>query len=164
MPSQQPGKELASTSSTAIPTTNAAQRPTRKGSSRAPSPKSTQRSNKPIPLSARPKWDDTPLRPRPPALRGLSNFGSEPWARDEIVYNRRFRTWSDFTGYFDVEERSPYAPTRMLETEQRQVRYMDRWNQKYMVCSHPVEPMRGHLHKRPHNDYNRASPRMCHTG
>jgi hypothetical protein len=55
------------------------------------------------------------------------------------VYNMKFRMWSDFTGHFDVEERSPYAPTRMTETEQRQLRYMDRWNQKYMVCSRPIE-------------------------
>ena len=68
-------------------------------------------------------------------MRGLSNFGTEPWARDEIVYNQRFRMWSDFSGHFDLAERSPYEHTRVLETEQRQVSYMDRWNNKFLVCA-----------------------------
>ena len=84
-------------------------------------------------LADRPQWDDTPLRPRPPALRGLASTGSEPWSRDEIVYNRRFRMWSEYDGYFDLAERSPYAPTRVLLTEQKQVSYMDRWQDKFKV-------------------------------
>lgn len=105
-------------------------------SARAASPKgSARRGRSPKPISERPKWDDTPLRSRPPALRGLSNFGTEPWARDEIVYNQRFRMWSDFSGHFDLAERSPYEHTRVLEAEQRQVSYMDRWNNKFLVCA-----------------------------
>ena len=40
----------------------------------------------------RPPWDPTPLRNRPTALIGLKPVTREPWAIDEVVYNRRFET------------------------------------------------------------------------
>ena len=84
----------------------------------------------PIPISSRPKWDDTPQRARPPALRGLRS-DSEPWSRDEFVYNRRAVMLSDYHGFFDIEARSPYSPHRLKMNEMRKTAYLDRWNQKF---------------------------------
>ena len=89
------------------------------------------RSTGTIPISERPKWDDTPLRARPPALRGLTNL-TEPWARDEIVYNDRFNMRSEYTGDFDLEERTAYLPHRMRYIEIRRTDYTNRWQEKFL--------------------------------
>ena len=83
------------------------------------------------PASARPRppWDDTPLRSRPPALMGLL-VTTERWARDELVYNRRFNMQCDYDGHFAVE--SPFAPNRMIMAEIRKEAYLGRVNQKQM--------------------------------
>ena len=85
-----------------------------------------------VPFSERPAWDDTPLRQRPPALRGIyDNTGREPWARDEFEYNRRFDSSSDFTGNFDIASRNPFDAGRMMHLEFRRTHYLSRWNQKF---------------------------------
>ena len=91
----------------------------------------SSRAGSPGPSSARPrpKWDDTPLRSRPPALKGLL-VKNEPWARDELVYNRRFNMQCDYDGHFAVE--SPFAPNRMIMAEIRKEAYLGRVNQKQM--------------------------------
>ena len=87
-------------------------------------------------------WDDTPYKPRPPALRGLNvHCGSasphrtrghlEAWARDESVYNVRFNSWSSFEGRFHVPERAEDAPERVLLAGQRRQDYMNRFYDKF---------------------------------
>jgi len=66
-----------------------------------------------------------------PNLKGLS----EPWARDEQVYNKRFDTWSDFNGHYDLIARRETIPERVREHELRKVDYMDRWNNKFTDIS-----------------------------
>lgn len=84
-----------------------------------------------MPLGMRPAWDDTPLRKRPPALRGLRMENNEPWARDETVYNHRFAMWSEMDGHFNLKERYEYATVRVTELEQRKTAYVGRWNNKF---------------------------------
>jgi len=87
-------------------------------------------------------WDDTPYKPRPPALRGLNvHCGSasphrtrghlEAWARDESVYNVRFNSWSSIEGRFHVPERAEDAPERVLLAGQRRKDYMNRFYDKF---------------------------------
>ena len=81
----------------------------------------------------RPAWDDTPLRCRPPALRGMSSRRqSEPWARDELQYNRKFFMLSDYHGNYDLAERSEQEPGRKLRHEIRRTDYFGRWNNKFI--------------------------------
>lgn len=62
-----------------------------------------------------------------PKLKGLS----EPWARDEAVYNERFDMWSDYDGHFDLFERRDTNAERVRGHELMKVDYMDRWNNKF---------------------------------
>ena len=91
-------------------------------------------------IADRPAWDDTPLRSRPPALRGLlaaeGVSAREPWARDECVYNRRFSMWSDYDGHFNLEARAPYSPHRTAMSEIHKEAYMGRWLQKFEIGVH----------------------------
>lgn len=88
-------------------------------------------------IDDRPDWDGTPLRPRPPALRGLLAAGGvsarEPWARDESVYNRRFQMWSEYDGHFNLETRAPYSPHRIAMAEIHREAYLGRWMQKFEI-------------------------------
>ena len=87
----------------------------------------------------RPAWDDTPLRARPPALRGLlTTRCSEPWAKDELVYHRRFPTWSNYDGHFEADARAEHEEGRLCMAEIRQTAYMDRWNNKFGEQLSPV--------------------------
>ena len=103
-----------------------------RGSSPFSARSASSSSSGPLPVSARPKWDDTPQRARPPALRGLRN-AIEPWAKDEEVYNRRAVMLSEYHGFFDIEARSPYSPHRLKMNEMRLTAYKDRWNQKFEI-------------------------------
>ena len=81
-------------------------------------------------VSGRPGWDDTPMRPRPSAMRGLLEDRGpqfppkEPFARDEEIYNRRLPMWSSHDGHFDPYERVENLPWRLTMLEMRQVRAM----------------------------------------
>lgn len=84
------------------------------------------------------EWNDTPHRPRPPALRGLlvhhpiESSYQTGWATDESCYNEKANMWSTYDGHFGGDaQRSEYLPERMLEAEQRRTSYMDRWHAKF---------------------------------
>jgi hypothetical protein len=85
----------------------------------------------PISSSIKPAWNDSPLRPRPPSLRGLQCQGTEPWSRDEAVYNRRFTMWSEYDGLYCADSRSPYTPSRVAMSELRRTEYMGRVTNKF---------------------------------
>ena len=44
----------------------------------------------------KPAWDNSPMRSRPAALRGLKPVTPEPWAADEQVRVRVVRAWGGF--------------------------------------------------------------------
>ena len=67
-------------------------------------------------------------------MRGIRN-ATEPWSRDEHVYNRRAVMLSDLHGFFDIESRSPYSPHRLRMDELRKTAYLDRWNQKFEIAA-----------------------------
>ena len=81
-------------------------------------------------------WDETPHRPRPPALRGLlvhnkHRPATEAWARDETVYNQRYDMWTTVEGRFRADERAETAPDRVLASAQRRQDYVDRFYAKF---------------------------------
>ena len=87
------------------------------------------------------KWDETPYRARPPALRGLRAHHDwlpqdapfqPPWAYDESVYNVKFQMWSAYDGHFGtLEDRSEFHPERVHMREQRKQADMCRWFDKF---------------------------------
>ena len=91
------------------------------------------------------RWDDTPYRARPPALRGLRAHHDwlpvdppylPPWAYDESVYNVRFQMWSAYDGHFGtIDDRAEYKPERVYELQQRKQRDMSRWYDKFCQLS-----------------------------
>jgi len=76
----------------------------------------------------KPGWDSSPMRPCPPALKGLKPCTREPWAVDEAVYNKKFETR-------DVGTPDRYLDTtaRKREAEERRIDYMARFNNKYVA-------------------------------
>lgn len=122
-------------------------------SSRSATPSGSLSSRGSILLHERPAWDGTPLRARPPALRGLlahqrggrspDGWGSEPWARDETVYNQRFGMWSDYDGHFNIGERFEYSPVRVRMLEMRKTDYIGRWNNKFEQIAGKIDRFDG---------------------
>ena len=61
-----------------------------------------------------------------------SSRNNEPWARDELQYNRKFFMMSDYHGNYDLDERSEHEPGRLARHELRRIDYFGRWNNKFV--------------------------------
>jgi len=57
---------------------------------------------------------------------------TEPFAKDESVYNRRFAMWSDEEGVYDLPERDRFLPQRLVLDDMRRTDYFGRWNNKFV--------------------------------